>query len=181
VSDDDAEAAEAEILRRRYEAGERGVLLLTILSAAMFRRLIPDWAAEALKAAYERVECGDARSWDDVFGRPHPEKKHLRSIQWENRKYEVWRIVRWFHENEGRCIDNELFEDVGRYFGDVDRMMGRNTATISRTTISKLYYEAKDALDRVELRVHVSEPKRPRGAKKLRTKKPRTKKSLPRK
>jgi hypothetical protein len=146
VSDDDA-----EVLRGRYEAGERGVLLLVILFAAMFRSPIPDWAADAFKEAYERVERGDAGTWDDVFGRPHPAGRHLRSIQLEHQRFKVWGLVRYFHEGEGRPIDDGLFEHIGEM-----------TRLGKTTTIKKLYYKAERAMRRVKIEHMDATPGLPR-------------------
>ena len=130
-----------------YKSGDISALARAILYTSMFRCPLPDWAAEAFKAGFERIERGGAVSWDDVFGWPHPKGKHTRSVEQETLKYEVWRTVRWLHQREKRPIDNGLFEDVGT-------MMGVG----GKTTTSKLYYEADRALDRVNLQVEVNGP-----------------------
>ncbi|PWT84410.1 MAG: hypothetical protein C5B56_15680 [Proteobacteria bacterium] len=124
----------AEDLRAHYEAGDKSALLRAVLYAAMFRRPLAEWAADAFKAAYECVERGGARSWDDVFGYPHPPGKQLRSIQLDALKYQVWSVVR-AGAAKGMAIDEQLFEEVGNIFG------------IGKTKAGELYYEAKRALD----------------------------------
>ena len=135
----------AEDLRGRYEAGEKKMLLLAILYATMSRSPLPDWAADAFKNAFELVERGGAGSWDDVFGRPHPAGEHLKSIRRAYLRFEVWGLVRYFHEREGRPIDDGLFEHVGEMTG-----LGKTT------TIKKLYYEAEHAMRSVKRTYWVS-------------------------
>jgi hypothetical protein len=128
----------SEYFRARYEAGDKLSLLQAILYAGMFREPIPDWAAEALKSAYEEVKRGGASSWDEVFGKPHPKGKHLRTIQQEAQKYLVHETVCFLHEKEGAAIDGELFGRVGQL-----------TGVGSKTLIGRLYYEVKEAFERV--------------------------------
>ena len=127
-------------LRHRYEQkGDKRALLQAILYASMFGRRLPKWAADAFKAAYERVERGDAESWDDAFGRPHPAGKHLKSVRLDFLQYELWGMVNYLHEHEGRPIDEELFEAIGQKFG------------LGKTTVNKRYYAAKRALEGVKI------------------------------
>jgi hypothetical protein len=63
----------------------------------MFRHLIPDWVADALKAASERVDRGG--SWDEELGRS--KGAHKRTTDLEYKRYEVYRRVRELHEKEG--------------------------------------------------------------------------------
>jgi hypothetical protein len=128
----------SEYFRAHYEAGDKSALLQTILYAGTFRKPIPDWAAEAWKSAYEQVMKGGASSWDEVFGKPHPKGKHLRTIQQEAQKYLVHETVCFLQEQEGVAIDGELFERVGRL-----------TGVGSKTLIGRLYYEVKKAFERV--------------------------------
>jgi hypothetical protein len=135
-------------LRARYEGGDKSALLQAIFFAGMYRCPLPDWLADAFKAAYEHVKRGGARSWDDAFGNPHPVGKHLESIKHEAWRYQIWGTVRDLHECEKLAIDTELFERVGELIG------------LSAAVVKSQYYEAKHALERVPpLRVKVRNPK----------------------
>jgi hypothetical protein len=128
---------EAALLRETYERGDKSALVKTILAAFVLREAVPDWAVEAFVDACDSVMTGHARSWDDVFGSPHPQGAHLYTIQKERRRFEVYRLVREIHEKEGVPIDDGLFERVGRetglggktaiadLYGKVGRMMRR--------------------------------------------------------
>lgn len=128
-----------EDLRTTHGKGDKRALLQAILYASMFRCPLPDWAADAFKTAYEHVERGGAASWDDVFGRPHPPGKQLRSIKLNAQKYEVLRLVRSLAAGKNMALDEKLFEEVGKIFG------------VKKTKISELYYKAKRALEDVNL------------------------------
>jgi hypothetical protein len=119
-----------EYLRECYVAGDKTALARVLLYASMFLCPIPEWAAEEFKAAYERIERGDAASWDDVFGRPHPAKKHLFSVQLNHRKYEIWSTVRYLRKQ-------------GKSLGEAIKFVA-NTACISEGTIRRLYYAVEN-------------------------------------
>jgi len=124
----------AEDLRTLYEAGRKEALWRAILFAAMFRHPIPDWAADALKTASERVEQGG--SWDEELGRP--KGVHKPTTEREDRRYEVHQRVRELHKKDGLPIDSALFERVGKEMG-----IG------GKTVVAELYYRAQRNLPRV--------------------------------
>jgi hypothetical protein len=164
---DEEETFEAfsEAERRAYEANrsDKGALLRTIHLSIVLREPIPEWAAKAFEKAYNYVMMGGARSWNEVFGDPHP-GKHKGSVALENRKYEVHRRVRVLHEGgerrgldalrqdprktpPGLPIDEALFERVGRELG---QEMNRGGKPISKTVISELYYRVEHILRRLQ-------------------------------
>ncbi len=100
---------------------------------------VPDWAANAFVDACSYVEMGGAASWDEVFGHPHPPKKHKRSLQLENLKHGVHKRVREIVEKEGAPIDDKLFERVGR-----------ETGLGGSTVIKGLYYQVERTLRRLD-------------------------------
>jgi hypothetical protein len=122
--------------RSGYEDGDKAALLQMILVCAQDQKPLPDWAVTAFENAYHLVVTGGARSWDDVFGNPHPKGKHhvLRPIPGGklNRAYMVHTLIRDIHEKKGEPINNDLFESVGR-----------DTGFGGRTTIAELYSKAK--------------------------------------
>jgi hypothetical protein len=123
-------------MRRFYEAGYKQNLLNAIMHAIRLRRPPADWAAQAFEKAYLTVTGGKAESWDDVFGRPKRAGEHLRSIEREAGKFEVYNRVQ-IHASNGAPIDDRLFEQVGLETG-----LGK------ATTIRTLYYKAKAVIDR---------------------------------
>jgi len=136
---------ESELHRRAYEAGDKAALLLMIRHCFMLRWPVPEWAANAFVDACSYVEMGGARSWDEVFGKPHL-GRHKGSVALENRKYGIHKRVQKLHER-GATIDESLFERVGKVFG---RIMNPDRKPISNTVISELYYRVEHILDHVE-------------------------------
>jgi hypothetical protein len=167
VADNDLDffEQESELFRIAYErkARDKSALLNTIMLSILFRQPLPEWAAKAFEDAYNFVMMGGARSWNEVFGDPHP-GKHKRSVALKNRKYEVHRRVRVLHEGgerrgldalrqdprktpPGLPIDEALFERVGRELG---QEMNPGGKPISKTVISDLYYRVEHILRRLQ-------------------------------
>jgi hypothetical protein len=140
MSSDDVDelARESELHRVAYEAGDKGALLLMIRHCFMQHWPVPDWAQQAFVDACSYVEMGGGTSWDEVFGCPHPPRKHKRSIQLENRKYGIHERVREIVKKEGAPIDDKLFERVGRESG-----FG------GATVIKNAYYRVEKILHRL--------------------------------
>jgi hypothetical protein len=126
--------------RKEYEAGDKAALLQMILLCAQDQKSLPDWAVTAFENAYHCVVSGEARSWDDVFGDPHPKGKHVHPTSGEklNRAFAVHALVRDIHKKEGVPINNDLFESVGR-----------KTGFGGRTTIAELYGKVEYILRRL--------------------------------
>jgi hypothetical protein len=129
-------------------AQSKAAVLLMIRHCFMQRWPVPDWAQQAFIDACFHVEMGGAASWDDVFGRPHPPGKHLRSIQLENRKYGIYSRVQEIVEKEDVPIDDKLFERVGR-----------ETGLGGATVIKNAYYRVKKILDRLNQNVSTASGK----------------------
>jgi len=139
MSGDDELAHESKIHYREYQGGDKAALFLMIRHCFMQCWPVPEWAQRAFIDACSYVEMGGAASWDEVFGRPHPQGKHKRSVQLENRKYGVHKRVREIVEKEGTPIDAKLFERVGR-----------ETGLGGATVIKKAYYQVEKILRRLE-------------------------------
>jgi hypothetical protein len=148
VADDSFEAL-CEELRADYASGDKGALLRAIHYAILHRRadsLAPydrdatlAWAAQAFEEAYTYVTRGGARSWDEVFGKPHhTNKKRLRTAQQVSQKYEIYWRVQNLHEHEGVPINDRLFERIGR-----------ETGIGGATVVKGLYYRVKSALSKL--------------------------------
>jgi hypothetical protein len=132
---------ESELHRLAYEAGDNAALLLMIRHCFMLHWPVPDWAANAFVDACSYVEMGGARSWDEVFGKPHP-GKHKRSVALKNLKYGIHRRVCNLHKG-GMPIDEALFDRVGQEM----------KPPVSKTVISDSYYRVERILRRLGLPV----------------------------
>jgi hypothetical protein len=128
--------------RTSYEEGDKTSLLRMLVHCALFRRTMPEWAANALVSIYRAALAGEIRSWNDVFGRPWQQERpraQRRSIRTRTWKWEVWKLVHELHEGEGKPpIDNKLFEKAGKKLG-----IG------GKSTVAALYGEAEQAVRRV--------------------------------
>jgi hypothetical protein len=128
-------------LAAAFENGEKAALLEMMFHCATSNQPLPEWARNAFMQGYCVVREGYAPSWDDLFGKPHPGKKHLRTIQLDGQKWSVHSRVLDIRERENAPIDGALFERVGRELG-----IG------GKTLVSKLYYSVDHALRRFRQR-----------------------------
>ena len=126
------------LLHEAYKAGRKAALLQAIALSIRHHQPIPDWAASAFDDAYGAVMMGATRSWNDVFGDPHPISKHLKTVQGDNMKFGVYARVQDIHEREGVPIDDELFTRVGKEM----RLGGK-------TRVKELYARVKGLLQRL--------------------------------
>jgi hypothetical protein len=123
-------------MRIAFEKGDHVALMEAIARCMMYGVPIPNWAASAFCAGYQAIGRLEANSWDDVFGKPHAKGKHLKHKALRLKKREqVYHRIRELHA-EGRAIDDELFERVGKELG-----VG------GRTTCKGIYGEVRDAIN----------------------------------
>ncbi len=141
MADEEDFAAWPEIERRAYERGDKAALLRTVMLSIAFREPLPAWACRAFETAYDHVMMGGARSWDEVFGKPHL-GKHKKSVALENLKYGIHRRVCDLHKG-GMPIDEALFDRVGQEM----------KPPVSKTVISDSYYRVERILRRLGLPV----------------------------
>jgi hypothetical protein len=112
----DAGAAMSDFLekgRERYEQGDKAQILYCLEYCISNNLFPPAWLNQAFSDAYLEGRLYKVKSWDDVFGRPLPKGKHLKTAR---RNMEIawdlfWR-VRELHD-AGAPIDKRLFEKVG--------------------------------------------------------------------
>ena len=111
-----------------YAEGDNGQILHCLHYCLFMRQPIPIWLLRAFNKAYEAVTASEFKSWDDVFGKPLPKGKQLKTER-RNKEivFELVYRVRELHD-AGEPISKQLFEDVGAEF------------KISGTTASDLYY-----------------------------------------
>jgi hypothetical protein len=99
---------------------------------------IPAWLTLAYLQAFRDIYQYRAKSWDDVFGKPHPKGTHLdaKRQEWEKSILVYHRVKEILRNEPGTPIDGYLFERVGREFG-----IGGKTLT------EKYYYSWKNELE----------------------------------
>jgi hypothetical protein len=94
--------------------------------------VMPEWLAAAYSSGYRKAMCGDADSWDECFGSPHPKGTQLARLRVRERaRTAVFRdIIDTIRLDPERVIDAWLFEEVGRRHG------------VGKTLAEELYREA---------------------------------------
>ena len=100
---------------------------------------IPEWCAMAYLSAVRKVKFYQAKSWDDVFGQPHPKGTHLGAKrQIREKQFIVYdRITKLKDADPNIPIDGYLFEKIGRELG-----IG------SKTLTEEYYYSAKKMIEK---------------------------------
>jgi len=102
-----------------FQAGDKQALMEAMYLCMMHAIPLPLWCKEAFLSACGKVYTYKAKSWEDVFGRPHPKGTHLATKREERemsfRVYEKIRQIK--KENPSIPIDCHLFETVGRELG----------------------------------------------------------------
>jgi hypothetical protein len=119
-----------EILKERFEGGEKSALLYAIYHCLLMKRPLPEWLRLAFLHTYEAHGRFEIRSWDDVFDRPLPKGTHLKT---EKRNAELRPLIieRVQALKDEESIDKGLFETIGKELG------------ISGTTVSEIYYDER--------------------------------------
>jgi hypothetical protein len=119
--------------QRRYESGQREALMDAIRCCILGEWPAPPW----LRDAFREVLDTPKKSWDEVFDSPIPKGAHRRR-RYRNLKIgrQLKKRIEFLHEKEGRSINRELFEDVGKEFG------------VGGSVARDLYYEDKKLLAR---------------------------------
>jgi hypothetical protein len=138
---------ESERHRLAYVGGNKLAPLLHLRDCFYMRWPVPEWVAEALTAALNRIETGDAYSWNDVFDRPRPVRVHAHTAQLQHKKHRIWARVRTIHHEESAPIGEALFERVGREKG----------IGVSASVAKRAYYQVQRSLR--DLRI-VDDPRR---------------------
>jgi|SRR5215510_6269817 len=122
-----------QILKEKFEGGNKSALLYAIYHRLLMKRPLPEWLRLEFLHAYEAHARFEIRSWNEVFGRPVPKGTHL---EIEKRNAELRPLIMervQALKAEGRPIDKSLFEKIGR--GLCPPLKG--------TTVSELYYDER--------------------------------------
>jgi hypothetical protein len=156
--DNDKYLAEVlDILRQKFEEGDKSTLLHAIYSWCLMNRPygvvdndgkvlaepqfrpMPEWLRFAFVDAYESATGRyEIKSWNDAFGQPHPKGTQLEKEKLRRRVIErVWALK---VEDPERPIDRGLFEQIGEELG------------IPAGTIDGLYYDERGRWLRESLR-----------------------------
>jgi hypothetical protein len=135
ISEEDTDkylAEVLEILKERFEGGDKTALLYAIHHCLLMKRPLPEWLRLAFLHTYQAHARFEIRSWDQMFGRPVPKSKHLKT---ERRNAELRPLIieRVRAREAGKPIDKSLFEKIGR---------GLNPP-LKGTTVSEIYYDER--------------------------------------
>jgi hypothetical protein len=123
------------ILQKRFDNGDKSALLYAFYYCCLMKRPLPEWLRLAFLAAYHSRTGYEIKSWDDVFGQPHPKGTHIKK---QKRHFELRHAIMQRVEelqSEKTPIDKKLFEKVGKDLG-----IGGST------TVSDIYYEERRRL-----------------------------------
>jgi hypothetical protein len=133
ISEEDTDkylAEVLEILKQRFEGGDKSALLYAIRYCLLLKRPLAEWLRLSFLSAYDAAMGYEIKSWDDVFGRPHPKGTHL-EIEKRNAELRPLIIERVQALRSEKPIDKALFEKIGKELG------------ISGTTVSEIYYDER--------------------------------------
>lgn len=125
---------ELQQIENAYHDGTKAAVLEAIYTCSLNSLPIPEWCEIAYLKCFRAVRQYRAKSWDDVFGKPHPTGAHLAAKQEKREKqYLVYKRVKEL--SESKPLGGELFEAVGREF-----------AIGGKTKVSEYYYEIENSI-----------------------------------
>ena len=129
LNDDEYLAEILKILKQKFDDGNKAAVLMAIRYCCWMRRPLPEWLRLAFLQAYNSATAFDIKSWDEVFGRPHPKGTHLA----KEKKYLAVRSLIWERVRAskamGKSINKELFEGIGKDLG------------VAGSVTSEIYYD----------------------------------------
>jgi hypothetical protein len=118
------------------KGGEQSIILDALFLCSLHSLPIPQWCQMAYLESYRKVKHYKAKSWDDVFGKPHKKGVHLAAKKDEREKsLLVYYAIKQIKQNESSTrTDKALFERVGAEYG------------ICATLAEEFYYKWKNRL-----------------------------------
>lgn len=121
-----------------YKAGKAAAIIEALYSCSINSLPIPRWCEMAYLAAYRKVRHYKAKSWDDVFGKPHPKNIKISAKADERVKsLGVYnRVKQILDKNPSKPIDRFLFGEAGKDFA------------IGDSLAEKYYYKWKKRLNK---------------------------------
>jgi hypothetical protein len=107
-----------ELLRARYEQGEKFALMLAIRRCANHDLIMPRWVGAGYIVAFDTILNYRSKDWNEVFGCPIPKGEHLAALRKKRRlEFAVFNeIVEIRQRDPYQAIDAGLFESVGKQF-----------------------------------------------------------------
>ena len=118
LDDDEYIARYLEVAKQKIEGGNKEVLLKAMHECLIMKKPLPEWLRLAFLRAYQSAYPFEIKSWDIIFGPPHPKGAHLKT---RKRHFELSFPI-WSRAQElaalGENIDKGLFEKIGKEFGD---------------------------------------------------------------
>jgi hypothetical protein len=130
--DDDKYIADyLETAKQEFEKGNKAALLQSVYQCCLLRKPLPEGLRLAFIEAYESAARFEARSWDEVFGKPQEEGAHLeaRKLHAELR-YDI--ALRVALRSPDEKIQPDLFDKIAEEL---------NIEDVKGTTVSKIYYD----------------------------------------
>lgn len=102
-----------------HKQGNKNAITEGLFVCTFYSLPMPKWLEMAYLGAYRAIRHYKKKSWDDVFGRPHPKGMHLETKRQESEKpFLVYkRIEQIKNEDPATAIDGALFERVGKEIG----------------------------------------------------------------
>lgn len=113
----------AEELKELYkiykEKKDPAVIIEGLYVCSLNSLPLPRWCEYGFLSAYRNVHHYRAKTWDDVFGKPHQRGTHLEAKRQEREKrHLVYRRIEQIKKDEpATATDGDLFERVGKEFG----------------------------------------------------------------
>ena len=97
-----------KIAKKKIEGGNKEVLLKAMHQCLIMKKPLPEWLRLAFLHAYQSAYPFEIKSWDEIFGPPHPKGAHLKT---RKRHFEL-RFPIWSRVQElaasGEKIDKAL-------------------------------------------------------------------------
>ena len=126
-------AQELKYWQAKHAKGDKAAVLEGLYLCTLNDLPMPRWLVYAFLAAYRAIRQYEARTWDEVFGKPHKKGTHLAAKRDEREKaIQIYQRVKQIKAtNPGTAIDEALFERVGDEFG------------VGRSTANEYYYKVK--------------------------------------
>ena len=148
-NDDKYIAKYLKIAKKKIEGGNKELLLKAMHECLIMKKPLPEWLRWAFIRAYQSAYPFEIKSWDEIFGPPHPKGVHLKARkQHFELSFPIWSRVQELAAS-GEKIDKGLFEKIGKEFA------------VSGTTASAIYYD-----ERTQLNFNVLKPASRKNSKK---------------
>lgn len=123
-----------KMLESEFKEGNKRALTDAIYECASSRSVMPKWVVFAIQDALTSVSGFQSKSWDDVFGKPHPKGTNLNAQRKKIKfNWAIYESVKLSH----KPVDASLFEEIGKKFG------------LGKTLTEEIYYSNKEQNDRV--------------------------------